>query len=166
MTKLISGLLSIFCASFAINALAAESHCTAQETTLFTCSAGKKIISVCASKDLNKSAGYMQYRFGPKNAPEMQLPPSKSHPDSSIKSGLLMYSGGGGAHLRFPKADYEYVVYTAIGKGWGIKEGVAVQKAGKLVANVPCKNAAESKLGSDWFDKAGLVADEQEFELP
>lgn len=151
---------------FANPAWAADSHCSSQETTVFNCSAGKKIISVCASKDLDKSAGYLQYRFGPKAAPEVQVPQAKIHPGASIKSGTLMFSGGGGAYIRFSNGGYDYVVYTAIGRGWGVKEGVAVEKGGKLAANVPCKTAAASNLGAEWFEKAGLAGDDKDFELP
>lgn len=149
-----------------IPTFAADSHCSTQESTVFTCSSGKKIVSLCASKDLGKSAGYLQYRFGPKSAPEVQIPATKIHPDVSIKSGTLMFSGGGGAYLRIPNGGYEYVVYTAIGKGWGVKEGVAVQKDGKLVTNINCKNLAESKLGPEFFEVVGLAADDKDFDLP
>lgn len=150
----------------AAQACAADSHCSAQESTVFNCSAGKKIVSVCASKDLDKTAGYLQYRFGPKGAPEVQAPTAKTHPAASVKSGTLMFSGGGGAYLRIANAGYDYVVYTAIGRGWGSKEGVAVEKGGKPVTNVKCKGAAQSELGPEFFEKAGLAADDKDFDLP
>lgn len=145
---------------------AADSHCSGQENTLFNCPAGKKLISVCASKDLDRSAGYLQYRFGPKNAPEIQVPPANSHPSGQVKQGALMFSGGGGAYLRFASAGHDYVVYTAVGRGWGIKEGVAVEKDGKRLAGIRCKAAAETRLGGEWFEKIGLPMDDKDFELP
>jgi len=147
-------------------ACAADSHCSAGEATVFNCSAGKKIVSLCASHDLDKTAGYLQYRFGPKGAPEIQAPAAKTHPAAAVKSGTLMFSGGGGAYLRIANAGYEYVVYSATGRGWGSKEGVAVEKGGRLVANVKCKGAVQSELGPDFFEKTGLAADDKTFDLP
>jgi hypothetical protein len=148
------------------SAVAADSLCSGQETRVFNCAAGSKIVSVCASTTLTKSAGYLQYRFGSKTAAEVQIPAAQTHPDTSIKAGNLMFAGGGGAYLRFANGGYEYVVYTAIGKGWGTKEGVAVQKGGKPVANIKCSKLAESKLGAEFFEQAGLASDEGDFDLP
>ena len=160
---LLAGLLGF---NLAASASAADTLCSGQEAAVFSCTAGKKIISVCASKDLSRSSGYLQYRFGPKGAPEIQVPEAREHPEPSVKSGTLMLSGGGGAWLRFIKGEYGYVVYTATGKGWGTKEGVAVEKAVKLAANIKCKKAAQSELGKKLFVKAGLSADAKDFTLP
>ena len=148
------------------SALAADTHCSGQEANVFSCTTGKKIISVCASKDLSRSSGDLQYRFGPKGAPEIQVPEAREHPEPSVKSGTLAFSGGGGAWLRFIKGEYGYVVYTATGKDWGAKEGVAVEKGDKLVANIKCNKPAQSGLGKKLFEKAGLSADAKEFKLP
>ena len=84
-----------------------------------------------------------------------------------------MFSGGGGAWLRFSKGPFRYTIFTAIGK-WGhagrpaTAEGVAVEKDGKVFANFPCRAAADSELGPDLFDKLGLkTADPAEdFDIP
>ncbi len=157
---------ALLCFHLAASASAAPTHCSAQEANVFSCSTGKKIISVCASKDLSRSSGYLQYRFGPKNAPEIEVPEAWEHPESSVKSGNLMFSGGGGAWLRFIKGEFAYVVYTATGKGWGAKEGVAVEKGDKRVANIKCKQPSQSIIGKKLFEKAGLSADAKEFNLP
>ena len=77
-----------------------------------------------------------------------------------------MYAGGGGAYLRFSNGQVSYVVYTAIGRGFGTADGVAVEKAGKLVANVKCVGTSTSEMGPDFFNKAGLPEDDEEFDLP
>ena len=45
----------------------APSLCESAEKTLFSCHAGKKIISICASKDLAPARGYLQYRLDRKS---------------------------------------------------------------------------------------------------
>ena len=148
-------------------AIATDSHCTGQEQTVFSCSLGKKIVSVCASKDISPTSGYLQYRFGPKNAPELVFPASTEPAHrSDIQARSLMFSGGGGGYLRFINGGYNYIVYTAIGKGWGTKDGVSVEKDHKPVAHLKCLDVPVSLLGEAFFTRAGLRADQNEFELP
>ncbi|MDD5227822.1 MAG: hypothetical protein PHN45_12405 [Methylococcales bacterium] len=147
--------------------LATDSHCREQENIIFSCSLGKNIVSVCASKDISQTSGYLQYRFGQKNTPELILPASiePSH-HADIQARTLMFSGGGGAYLRFINGQFNYIVYTAIGKGWGTKDGVAVEKDGKHIANLKCRDIPISKLGDDFFTSVGLMVDQEEFLLP
>lgn len=79
---------------------------------------------------------------------------------------MLRYSGGGGAFLAFRRDAYRYVVYTAIGRGWGTKDGVAVEKDGRRIASVPCRDAPRSLLGPDWYDAAQVPTTDEDFELP
>lgn len=149
------------------HANAADSHCNEQEQIVFSCSLGKKIVSVCASPELTPSSGYLQYRFGAKNALELILPASKnSSQRATILANTLMFAGGGGGYLRFINGRYQYIVYTAIGKGWGTKEGVLVKKGAQQVANLKCRDIPTSQLGNDFFSRAGLTIDSEEFLLP
>lgn len=148
-------------------AIAADSHCGQGEEIVFSCSLGKKLVSVCAANNLSPATGYVQYHFGPKSQPELLFPPATESADRSvIRSGTLMFSGGGGAYLRFINGGYSYIVYTAIGKGWGTKEGVVVEKDHKQISSLKCLDVPDLKLGEDFFASAGLVADQDEFELP
>ena len=149
------------------SALAAEAHCRAQEQTIFACALGTKMVAVCASHDLSPTRGYVQYRFGPKNAPEFIFP-AATEPSSraAIQARTLMFAGGGGGYIRFINGRYHYIVYTAIGKGWGTKDGVAVEKDGKLLTRFTCRDVPVSKLGEDFFTQAGLATDPVEFLLP
>jgi hypothetical protein len=141
-------------------------HCTPGEQVLFACATGKKAVAVCASSGRSPTAGALQYRFGPLGAPELLWPETPQRPPSGITAGTLAFSGGGGAYLRFIKGAYGYVVYTAIGKGWGEKAGVVVEKNGQFVAHLPCAGPVASELGPELFKRAGLPSDEQGFELP
>ena len=147
---------------------AAESHCRAQEQVVFSCSLGKKTVSVCASADLSATSGYLQYRFGPKGALELAFPDlTKATPAASyVQARTLMFAGGGGGYLRFVNGAHHYIVYTAIGKGWGAKDGVAVEKNGQLVTNLECRDVPVSELGEEFFNRAGLPVDQYEFQIP
>ena len=149
--------------------------CKADELVVFSCSTGARIASVCASRDISKTGGFMQYQFGRTDGVELAFPDPGARPADVFSSGTLMFSGGGGAWLRLGKAPFSYTVFTAIGK-WGRSgspadvAGVAVAKDGKEFANFPCRkaSAAASELGPDFFDKLGLKASNSadDFEIP
>lgn len=159
-------LIALF-GALSLSAAAAPTLCQPAEITVFSCGAGKKVISVCASKDATSDRGYLQYRFGTPKHVELAVPADHSTPPSkSAIAGNLMFSGGGGAYLRFKTGEYEYVVYTAIGRGWGIKDGVSIERNGKRLGHVACTDAPDSLLGPDFFTKTGLSEDPGEFDLP
>lgn len=138
----------------------------ADETTLFACSTGRKLLSVCATADLSKDVGAVQYRFGAPGREAFVLPKAEGDWRAAVHGGRLMFSGGGGSTLAFANPPYRYVVYTAIGSGWGSKAGVVVEKHGRRIVSLPCRGTATSTLGPDLFERAGIVEDTQGFELP
>jgi hypothetical protein len=154
--------------AISLPAWAQETHCQAQEQIIFSCSFGKKIVSVCASSDFSVSNGYMQYRFGPRGALELVFPALTETADSArfIQARTMMFAGGGGGYLRFINGNYHYIVYTAIGKGWGAKDGVAIEKDQQLMANLACQDVPISKLSEEFFTHAGLPIDQTEFLIP
>ena len=162
-------LLCFFTIAVSVSAFAgsASSHCSADEKVIFSCKVAKsKVVSLCASPSLNTTSGYLQYRFGPLGqSPELVFPATKDHPKDHFKGGTLMYSGGGGAYLEFFNGDFEYVVYTGVGRGWE-KEGLDVLKAGKQVSNLRCLTEPVSELGPDFFDKSGIPTADDDFEIP
>ncbi len=172
--RLVFGLSLIAMASVSSPSLAAApSLCKADELTVFSCSTGAHVASVCASKGVSKSEGTMQYRYGKGDKLDLVYPDPAAKPADIFTSGSLTFSGGGGAYLRFDNGAFRYTVFTAIGK-WGRGErpaeaqGVAVQKDGKQFANFPCRGGVTSELGPDLFDRLGLKASEaaDEFDIP
>lgn len=147
---------------------AAESHCHPHEQIIFSCSLGKKTVSVCASNDFSANNGYLQYRFGQQNTPELVFPVlTESAPVSQfVRARNLMFAGGGGGYLRFINGSHHYIVYTAIGKGWGAKDGVAVEKNDQLIVNLECRDVPITKLSEAFFTRAGLPIDQNEFLIP
>lgn len=157
--------ISVMAATQLQAADAPKSLCQADEDIVFACSTGKKLISVCASQNLSAADGYVQYRFGNEGNIEMSVPESKAHPSKFSTGGSLMYSGGGGAYMRFNNGGYGYVVYSGMGKGWD-KQGVAVEKDGKLLTNILCKNTSIETIGPDFFEKNAIPEDKVGFEIP
>lgn len=147
---------------------AAETLCKQQEQVIFSCSLGKKTVSVCASNDLSANSGYLQYRFGQPGRIELNLPalPQSVPVNQFVQARSLMFSGGGGGYLRFINGSYHYIVYSAIGKGWGPKDGVAVEKNGRLIVYHECRDIPVSEIGEAFFSEAGLLIDQREFNIP
>jgi hypothetical protein len=152
---------------------AAPSLCKPDELTVFSCSTGAHIASICASKDISKDGGTMQYRYGKGDKLDLVYPDAGAKPAEAFTSGTMTFSGGGGAWLRFDKGPFRYTIFTAIGK-WARSgqaadaSGVAVQKDAKDFANFPCRGKADSELGPDFFEKLGLKAGDaaDEFDIP
>ena len=149
------------------------SFCTSQEFIVFACPVGSKLVSVCASRDLNARSGYMQYRFGKPGEPlEMTLPEGFVHPSRATTGESVPFSGGGGSWLRFRNGPVSYVMYTGIGR-WGPggrtaeKQGVVVEKGGKRIASLKCSGKLVSELGPELFQKAGITTrKDEDFEFP
>jgi len=132
-------------------------HCTDKENIVFSCSIGKKTVSVCSSKNFTSSTGYLQYRFGKKEKLELVFPSLSDPPGRFVNRQWVMLGGGSEAHLRFNHGDYGYVVYSGLGS-WGEYEGLAVEKAGKIISNNKCKETPLpiSEIGNTGFNKLGL----------
>ena len=176
LRKIVYVLFALVCGAPAANA---ATLCAPDETVLFNCSATeKRIISVCASQDLAPDHGFLQYRFGRPGKVELTVPADNTTPPSqSAIGGSLIFSGGGGAYLRFTVGAYQYVVFTATGK-WGPSgsvagaQGVAVQKNGKEFSNFPCVakyDPAEeyvNKMGPHLFERLRLKKETDNFDIP
>jgi hypothetical protein len=144
---------------------ARAADCPPSLQALFSCRTGTKTIAVCGSPALSTTSGVLQYRFGSASKMELSFPPAGADWRTVTRGGTLMFSGGGGAFLAFSRAPYRYVVYSAVGRGWGSKAGVVVEKEGKRIASLACDGEARSQLGPDLFTRAG-IATVDDFELP
>jgi hypothetical protein len=166
---MLKNLLAVMAAALAIEASSAPAAlrtlCASEQSTLFSCSTGANLVSVCGSTDLSASAATLQYRFGR---------PGKAwvHPAEGLDwrplthAGTWTFSGGGGAWLAFAKKTHRYTVYTAVGQGWRAKAGVVVEQGGQRVAHLRCRAAPRSDLGPALFERAGLADEGDTFTLP
>ena len=86
--------------------------------------------------------------------------------EPGVSGDTLTFSAGGGAFLRFRWQEFAYTVFAAVGRGWGEKEGVVVEKSGKRVEALRCTGGVRSILGPDWFAAARIPQDPTGFDLP
>jgi hypothetical protein len=146
--------------------------CAADEQVVFSCSTGPKLISICASSGEGKPAKSLHYRFGKPDHIELSYPESPGSPADGFTSGAMMFSGGGGAWLRFSRAPYQYTIFSAVGK-WGPGgspkdlAGVAVNQNSMEIANIACRSAVTGPFGPDYFEKAGVKSNpDDDFDIP
>ena len=159
--------LAVIVALLPLLALAADdAGCLPPERTLFSCNTGNKTVAVCGSPGLSTSSGSLQYRFGSPSAGGLSYPPTGADWRKLTRAGTLIFSGGGGAFLAFDNTPFRYIVYTAVGRGWGSKAGVVVEKDRKSIASLACKGEVMSELGPDLFSTAGIAESDESFELP
>lgn len=140
--------------------------CTPDEQVVFQCDIGARRVAVCASRGLGAQGGQLQYRYGRPAAVELAYPSADTPWRDVTRGGTLMFSGGGGAWLAFTRGEHRYVVYTAIGQGWGDKAGVVVERGGRRLAVLGCTRPPVSDIGPDLFERAGIPTLEEGFELP
>lgn len=147
-------------------AAASPVDCAGDERPLFACATGSKKVAVCASPALTPTDGSIQYRFGRPEAAEIAYPAKGADWRAVTRGGVLMFSGGGGSWLAFSNREYRYIVYTAVGQGWGSKAGVVVERSGKRIATWACRSAVTSVIGPDLFAQAAIATSDEDFELP
>lgn len=137
--------LSVFVATSA----QAQSLCTANEKSLFSCEIGRKVLSVCASKDLDENKGTLQYRFGTADKLDLAYPEKADHPKkhftgnrlySSVENSLII-------ELEFKRGTTRYTVFTQELKGKKAA-GVTVNINGKDT-ELKCKSTKGTEDFSD-----------------
>jgi hypothetical protein len=121
-----------------------NSLCKADEQTFFSCTANKgKLISVCGSKDLSETNGYLQYRFGKLNKkPELTFPSSYQHPKNNFALANVGSAKSSAYNFRFKTSSFNYVVYVsthAFGTPPYASAGVTSKKDNESIHYTTCK---------------------------
>jgi hypothetical protein len=98
---------------------AAGTHCLPSEKIIFNCEflKSKKLASVCASKNLTKTEGYLQYRFGKPGKLELVYPATRNRTQQQFYWNQLHPYQSFINELSFKSGNYLYTV-----AGYGISE--------------------------------------------
>jgi len=114
----------------------AASHCIAGERTLWSCSAKGKVYELCASADLSKDSGYIQYRAGRLGRIEFIFPEERRHPRGRFR--FRPYARDAG--LQFINGQYEYELFDQL---IGVSEIRIWRKDGKFLSTISCGSSNE-----------------------
>ncbi len=132
------------------------SHCDVGETTVFSCSIGRKVASLCASDDIGPSSGRLRYAFGAMGKPELVYPRADTDPRKAFSYGLLAK----GDYVRFQSGSISYVIFSHTRPDIGDDEGVVVFRPGRRPVTLGCKDGALGRDGWQPVYKAKLPQDE------
>ena len=141
----------------------AATLCKASERVAFSCIAGKKTASLCASGDLQQSEGRLIYRFG-KDASHIELEHGvQSNPSQSgFSFDYSPWAKGASTTVGFKRGQFSYFVNHAAGV-YGVDGGpnmasVRVVQGSKTVADIACDEARAIDHMYEELQKLGLPA--------
>ncbi len=130
---------------------AASGPCAASEKVYFSCASRAKYIAVCGSGDA------IQYRFGPRSAPELAYPTTPDARSFTLEERRTAQALAN--VLSFSNDGVRYEVTQSVGSGAGPSAesnnfaGVYVLKEDKVIATVRCTGDVQA----DWSGLGGVV---------
>jgi hypothetical protein len=128
------------------------SLCDKPEQTVWSCTAGRQVYSVCASPTVTANSGYVQYRAGMPGNVEFRFPAGKQHPLGHF--GYVVLANG--ASLGFNNGGYVYVINEPLTG----QTTISVTTPNGDTQNMPCRTSTHS-LGNtitiDLFKAAGVA---------
>lgn len=129
-------ILLIFLIIGAVAKVSAEtpSHCGNEEEIIFSCQIreSSKILSLCASKDLSDTSGYLQYRFGRLNKVEFAFPHELKQSQKKFLYRHYFRYQVDRTEISFENHGHEYTIYSYY-EGDG--PGTPIQEEGVQVDN-------------------------------
>ncbi|WP_153228318.1 hypothetical protein [Achromobacter xylosoxidans] len=140
---------------------ATSTHCLPEEQVIFSCSVGKKVVSICASDTLGRASGTAQYRFGALGKVELKIPAEPQHPTVFSRLGVMRGPAWADTHIRVVNGEYVYTVYEGEGKGWQ-RSGVLVSKHERTLANLSCVSPKRRLFADVVYSGVEAFADETE----
>ena len=114
-----------------------QTLCAPEENVVWSCRTKKKVVSVCASRKITASEGYIQYRIGRPGALEMRYPEALEHPRGKFRYALYIQ---GNQSLEFDKGGFHYSVFEDLRSD---EDGVFVTKNDADVGRITCNGGGE-----------------------
>lgn len=134
------------------------SLCMPAETAIFSCALGGKIVSLCATPDLDATQGTMTYRFGRRGAVELTHPDQPRHPATAFTAGgdpVLL-----GDYVRFSKGGFTYTIYALVGtQARRETDGLLITRGATILRDIRCKDFAMGDGAWRLMYRAKLPAD-------
>ena len=126
--------------------------CAADEQIIFSCPIKRsaKIVSLCASQNLTKQAGYLLYRFGLPGKIELEFPQSRSGSQQLFQYSHYFRAQFDQTGITFANGGYEYTIfhdYNGEEKPAIEESGVRVTASGKETSLI-CASKPKVSLGN------------------
>src|SRR5262245_18186052 len=147
------------------SSLQPNSLCAKDERIIFSCLLRRpaKIVSVCASKDLEKERGYLQYRFGLAGKVELEFPKDRNKTQEKFQYTHYMRALVDLTEINFEIDGYNYSVfddYNAEEKPAFSRQGVTINRPGTGQKEV--SYACRAKPKADFSDLQAVLPSERE----
>jgi hypothetical protein len=140
--------------------------CKAREAPAFSCSTGARIISLCASADLDDRTGTLIYRSGARRRMDLVFPADGLKPQDVFQGGVTGSTGGGADYVRFTRADTTYTLYSDYYRGRE-EDGLVIERGGMRISVLRCRTQAiDTKEGWSRIYRAKLPRSEEGFDVP
>lgn len=115
--------------------------CALEEDIYFSCPLpGNKIVSICASGNINPDSGYVQYRYGSPEHVEMLFPLKKSPPKNKFFTVNASEGSVNKGIIKFKNGSYTYIVAQAF------VSFLTVLKGDEVVLRKPCDEGGKAFL--------------------
>jgi hypothetical protein len=127
------------------------SLCERSEQIIFSCRIRKpsKIVSLCASKELTKDRGYLQYRFGLPGKIELEFPKEREAGSAAFKYKHYFRAQFDLTEISFSSDGYEYTIfddYNGEQKPARTEQGIQITSP-KNETTLNCRGRAKAQYG-------------------
>ncbi|MBL8149213.1 MAG: hypothetical protein JNN15_04720 [Blastocatellia bacterium] len=151
-------LLDILANKILVQPLQSNSLCKTDEQIIFSCAIkkSKKIVSLCGSKTLTNSQGYIQYRFGTANNTELEFPKELQQNQSKFTYSHYFRAQVDYSGISFVNNGYSYTIFDE----YNGEEKPVVKLAGVRIAKGeqdPTELQCGSKPIAHWNFLEGVV---------
>ena len=140
-------------------ARAEESLCVHGEVIVFSCHVGSKIVSLCRPLE---SPRRLTYRYGTPGHLELVYPGyGQEHTGTFYRASAPLF-GGGETTIAFKQAEYEYRIYTKVGRAESgdaqedrvpiFEDGLVITRDGETLQQLVCDDGGEGfREDIDWI---------------
>lgn len=132
--------------------------CNPGETVVFSCSVqDQKIVSLCASPDLSRDTGYMQYRYGRDSSRiELTYPRRMDRGDATFKYMQEYAARGGTSALSFRIGRYRYSVFSTTSAFGFNGAGVIIDRGPRRIEYLRCDDKTIVTQADRFYQLSGL----------
>ena len=127
--------------------------CTQSEKVLFSCSVKRsaKLVSLCASADVSRTRGYVQYRFGTPGKVELEYPAEKGGSQDKFEYYHYFRAQFDETEISFSSGGYRYAIfddYNGEMRPAVSSQGVRVEDPGNSKkSTLECQGRAKAAYG-------------------
>jgi hypothetical protein len=127
--------------------------CTQTEKVLFSCTVKRsaKLVSLCASSDVSRTHGYVQYRFGTSGKVELEYPTEKTGSQHKFEYHHYFRAQLDETEISFSSGGYKYAIfddYNGEMRPAVSNQGVRVEaSANGKESTLECQGKAKASYG-------------------